>query len=613
MRNLVKIGVSIIILAIITIVYFCIHLPNSYSGYEGLFCTNDGVMYAETRAIAEEGRFDMTNYTRFATGDTSEVDGRHYPNKPIGASLAAVPLYYLGSFISSHIPNKIITGQFKTGNVAETPYRQGSRADYTAMAGSFTVAENADLENVEILVSKVDYPGPTQLELKIVPDDNGQPGKDLSDGALISHYQTKEGWDYLSIPYALALQKDTKYWLVLQPSRSVTMPTGSYNIMRNDTARPDVEPTDGAMKLNPDDNWFPTKEGPFFKLFSSRPVASSPVIADYEKDRITIFTTSLLATVSAVLSVFLIFKILFSFFKLSFYSSWLSAIIFAVGTINWKYSRVFFLHTFSVFLVLLALYLLFSITILKKQGYSRFIWLGLVLGFAVFTDYANTWFVTAVLIYLAILFLKKASLINGLKIFGAVLGGIVPSVIGIVLYHRSAFGAIFTTPYSYYADFPTFLERGLWFTRSHLSNWLVMLIGRPDALPTEEVYGIFYCVPVLVFAFVGLYFFYRHNRTSALLILGATLALIIFVSFFYCVYGGGSHDYRYALTAVALLMIPLGFFIEKFLSRQANRPTDILLRFVFWGAVFFSIGIHYSLITKLQAHTGLINILYYFN
>lgn len=609
MNKLVKICVSLIILTIVTVVYFQYRLPGVEEGHEGLYSTNDGVMYAETRALAEEGQSDMTAFTRFATGDTSAVGGRHYPNKPIGTSLAAVPFYYLGLGISEYVlpkTNKIMGGQFKTGNVATTPFRQDSAsANFAAYAGSF-IATGESLAKVQILVSKKGDPW-TNLTLGIVKDDEGKPGTDEIGDGWVQEFQTRATWRYLTVPCSAKLEVGQKYWLVIKPSSQPVNVDGGYNLMRNNAANPAIGPAEGSMKMNPGDDWFSVKEAPFFKLYADQPVPLTPTVADYEKDRVTIFATSLLATLAAILAVFLIFLILSAIFKLSFYSSWLAALIFAFGTVNWKYSGVLFCHTFSACLVLAALYLFFSITILKKEQTARLLSLGLILGFAVFTDYPNISFVAGVLVCLCIHYFWKKPLGRNLKNIGLVIGGLLPAVAGIMFYHHRAFGSILATSYKYYTDLPVFLDRALWFSQRHLTKFLQLIFCEPSTDQGAEIYGLLYCAPFLIFALAGLYLLYKKYRPGALLILMTVLALITFVLFLDCVYGGGTHDYRYLLNAVALLMIPLGFFIEKFLFRAANQPTDVLLRFLFWGTVIFAVLIHFALITSLQAHTELID------
>lgn len=61
--------VSISILGLVAAVYFIWHTPSIYMGYPGIYSTNDGVLYGETRALAEEHQFDMTSFTRFTDGD----------------------------------------------------------------------------------------------------------------------------------------------------------------------------------------------------------------------------------------------------------------------------------------------------------------------------------------------------------------------------------------------------------------------------------------------------------------------------------------------------------------------------------------------------------------
>lgn len=542
------------------------------------------------------------------------VGERHYPNKPIGTSLAGVPLYYAGALMADYyIPktNKIMAYQLsnKDNYLARMPRIDDSGVKNLLLAGSF-IATDENLEKVQIFVAKEGKP-PTSLVVKITKNKNDQPSSepDVGKAQIIPSYRIKENRDLFTVPYPAKLEKGEKYWLVIQSFMQVAGTDGCYKVSRGT-----VPSEAGAEAAEPDNEWHNVSQAPFFKIYSSTTVEPSAAIITYQKDRITIFAVSLLATIASILSIFFIFKILYHIFKLSFSASWLAAIAFAFGTLNWKYSRLFFSHALSVFLVLLALYLFLSIVILKRKNIFPFVLLGLALGFTLFVDYTNMLFVAGVLIYFIMYYLWSRSYRQLFRNLIWVVLGLIPSVIGILLYQLNAFGSIFATSYKYYTAFPMFLDKSLWFTKSHFDNLITLLfvgVGNPESQiyhQSDEVFGVFYSAPFLILAFVGLYYLFKRTKSIALMILGVVIAIITFVSFFHCVYGGGSHDYRYALVACVLLIIPLGFFIDKIICQRLARSWNLWWHLVFLGLLYYSIGIHFQLTTYLQAHTGLVNL-----
>lgn len=66
----------------------------------GITSSNDGSHYALTRAMAENGRFELPPFDNYAEGnDVAIVDGRLYSDRPPGTAVTAIPFYVLGGLL----------------------------------------------------------------------------------------------------------------------------------------------------------------------------------------------------------------------------------------------------------------------------------------------------------------------------------------------------------------------------------------------------------------------------------------------------------------------------------------------------------------------------------
>lgn len=586
---------SIIILVVVGLTYFFIPARDREGNFTFDSC-NDAVLFRETKALADYGRPDMSQTFQFLPGDTSFVDGRQYPNKPVGTSLMAVPFYYLGEFIARlQVPrqNHILDAKLNADKLLPLTAKPGM-ADATPVAAWPFSVKDSSLNSVGLAITytSLEKKPLYSLEVKIVFDNDGRPDQERVVGSphLVSAGEVVLGLGkYTPIPYQAELQPDQQYWLVVQ-AEADSLKHDEYYLLTVGQESPDQY---GLQKKMFGAEWEPLERAPFMVLESDPVVTPTTDALEYAELPYEIYATTFLSLLAAVFSVWLVFQILHQIFRLSFSASWLSALIFGFGTLIWRYSSFLFVHNLALCLVLLTLYLTWY-GLWRKKGWLWYLWPGLAAGYSVFVDYTNLFVVAGIGIYLIIISFRSLVPKEGLaRLGGYVLGG-VPSALAIAWYQWSAFGSPLATSYRYYPDFPLFLARSDWFKAPYWNNLWEMFFGR---LGIERMDGLFVAVPVVLLSLAGLVVWYRRQRGSALLILGIEIILLGFASFLLMVFGGGTKDYRYLLTAAGLFFLPLGFFIDQYICNRLARGWNLLLHIIFWfmaaGTIY--LNIYYTL------------------
>lgn len=581
---------SIIILAVVGLVYALIPARDREGSFTFDSC-NDAVLFRETKALADYARPDMSNIFQFLPGDTSFFKDRAYPNKPIGVSVTAVPFYQLAKLVS--IPyiekdNRVLDAKLNADKIIALNSKEDSPDHAPVVAWSFSVKDSS-LSRIGLALSytSLEKKPAYSLIIKIVPDHNGYPDptKVIGEPQSITAGQIVLGLGkYTPVPYQAELEPDRTYWLVVQAEESYQNYAEHYLI----TAGREHSQDYGWYQKALDDEWQPLERAPFMILESDRVVTPTVGAMEYRQLSWQIYAVTWLSLLAAVFSVWLIFQILHQVFRLSFSASWLSALVFAFGTLVWRYSSFLYVHNLALCLVLLTLYLTWH-GLDHKKSWLWYFWPGLAAGYSIFVDYTNLFVVAGIGIYLIVITIRSRVFKWGLaRLLGYILGCI-PSCLAIAWYQWSAFGSPLATSYRYYPDFPLFLARSDWFRTPYWHNVWEMFFGR---LGIERMDGVVVAVPVILLGLVGLVIWYRRQRGNALLALGIEIVLLGFASFLLMVFGGGTFDYRYLLTAVGLFFLPLGFFVDQFVCHRPARGWNLLFHLAFWLMVAWTISLN---------------------
>jgi len=220
------------------------------------------------------------------------------------------------------------------------------------------------------------------------------------------------------------------------------------------------------------------------------------------------------------------------------WSAALVAIAIAFGTIVFAYSTMFFAHVPS------ALFLLLAFVLLRDHPLLA----GAAAGIA-----GACFFLSAIA---AIFLLPLAWWYAPRKAALFVAGG-VPFAAALAVYQWICFGSPFTTP----------VERSISFTDQSL---FLGVFGKPRLEPLwnltfAEYRGLFYCSPILLFAFAGAVVMLRRRRFRAELLAIAAVVVLFFacVAAFNGWHGGAAFGPRYLLPIIPLLGIPMMFVAHR--------------------------------------------------
>ncbi len=279
-----------------------------------------------------------------------------------------------------------------------------------------------------------------------------------------------------------------------------------------------------------------------------------------------------------------------------------TVLLFALGTIHWKYSSVLFSHALSSFLVVLSVYLTFHMSIKGRGRPITYAFLGFVLGFSVLTEYSNA---LLILILLAYLYLtaRPQTWRGLLTCFGVLILGGLLSALFLTFYNYTNFGSPLRLSYTYAVNYPWAGSFATTFNFSLAQGLKGLLLGGTGEgwcdgpCPNQ---GLFRLSPILLLALPGWYLFYREARREALF----TALLFLGYLFLFArhrTFHGFTADGRYLTPFLGLLAIPMAYFVE-WLFALRSRPflrgalllVVLALFLLSMGNVFLHIGASYN-------------------
>jgi hypothetical protein len=264
---------------------------------------------------------------------------------------------------------------------------------------------------------------------------------------------------------------------------------------------------------------------------------------------VTIFTSCIFSALTALL----VYKIS-KYFTENQNHSILITLIYALATLAFPNALVFIEHTLATFFLFLSFFLLIKAKKEKIKDKKTFFLMGIFSGVSVVISFEGFLFPIFLLVYL-FSFEKNKSFIY---IFGFILG-----ILCFLLYNYVIFGNIFEISQTY-LNFPSQFGTSYELTKI---NYLEKVMNRLNNKTTLSLYlsflfspyrGLFFYYPILLLAFLGLYYMRKENREEAIFI------LILFI--FQSVYlfsiipynlGGISFGIRHYLSLVPFLTLPI--------------------------------------------------------
>ncbi|MEA1928598.1 MAG: hypothetical protein U9N73_10360, partial [Candidatus Auribacterota bacterium] len=219
-------------------------------------------------------------------------------------------------------------------------------------------------------------------------------------------------------------------------------------------------------------------------------------------------------------------------------------LIYALGTLAFPFSTVFYGHQLAASVSIISFYILLKLkTGGGKESYLLLLLSGFLAGYAFLSDYPAGISMVLLGIYALIVLRRKSAIIPWM------IGVALP--VGFFLYYNNVcFGSPFVSSYSLHQ------------TYSHSKGLLGITWPALDALwgiTFSSYRGIFYQSPVLLFALPGFYLFHRRREYRAEF--GLSLLVVLGFFFFNSGYaywdGVGSVGPRFLIPAIPFLILPL--------------------------------------------------------
>lgn len=294
------------------------------------------------------------------------------------------------------------------------------------------------------------------------------------------------------------------------------------------------------------------------------------------------------------LGVIMVFGISFLLFS-DFNPSYLTAVLYGLGTLNWKYSSTFCRHSPHVFFLLLSIFLLIKL-LQNKNNMFNYILLSISLAFSVFIDPTSILFsVVCVIFALIKISIKQFDLfkiINYLFIFGLITFLI---NIPIFFYNQTIFDNALNSAWSKQARNNWLADKSVTFGTPFIPSFFTNLFSpnkpiqpsvfssyfltNPQVAEEQGLYyastyqykGIFFQSPYLFLIFLS-FFLMKKKKTWIILFFLAVVSCIM--QFHYLVfYSPNSYDTRFFLPVTAIFSILVTPFIIYIFKRSVLSKT----------------------------------------
>ena len=260
--------------------------------------------------------------------------------------------------------------------------------------------------------------------------------------------------------------------------------------------------------------------------------------------------TLLIIGIPSALGAVLLYWITGIFKDITIRSRVMVALIYALGTLAFPFSTIFYGHQLAASASIAA----FFILLMMKEGRWRessllLILSGFLSGYGFISDYPAGISMVLLAVYALVILKRKSGMISWL------IGVSIP-IVFILYYNYTCFGSPLVSSYSLHQ------------TYSHSKGLLGIAWPTLDALwgiTFSSYRGIFYQSPVLLLSFPGFYLLYRRreNRAEFGLFLMIVLGFFFFNSGYAYWDGVGSVGARFLIPAIPFLVLPLSRSIKR--------------------------------------------------
>jgi hypothetical protein len=298
-------------------------------------------------------------------------------------------------------------------------------------------------------------------------------------------------------------------------------------------------------------------------------------LAPYPQNTFAPLLPALLGTLSVVL-VYLIAERL----GFSATSAFLTALVYAFCTLNWRYSTMLFSHVPGAFFVLLATYIVLRVGREPALSRAPYFFLGLILGYGAVVEYVSLILVPAFFAYLLVKSLRQKAVEPFVHVrrFVLVLLGLMVGILPLLVYNAVCFGSPFKTAYSFHASFS-------WAHSFKETFSTPLFVGLHGLLFGLSTHGLLRDSPIIWLGLVGYFYLWRSGRRAeTFLFAAAFLPAFCLLAKHHSYYGGGTMDTRYIFFITPFLVIPIAATAER--VRETIQSRSYAYFPVQWGIAF---------------------------
>lgn len=326
----------------------------------------------------------------------------------------------------------------------------------------------------------------------------------------------------------------------------------------------------------------------FYSAANWLPASPAPLPTRHDAGNPRLVFLMLLPSWAGAGTVVLLYALMRSL-ALSRAASLTAALMFALGTVHWKYSSVLFSHALSSFLVMLSLFLAIHIARQKDSHWANRLLLGFILGFSVLVEYSNGLLVLIIIVHL---FWQRRPFSSSklATLLGPLVAGGVLSAAFLAFYNNANFGSPFRLSYAYAINYPWASSFSTTFNYPIAAGLRALLVwGSGDGWCDGTCYnqGIFLISPLLLLAIPGWTFYWRKAKSACIL---TTAVFLVYLLLFakHRTSHGFTADGRYLVPFLSLAAIPIGFFFAWLFALWRRPVWQALLLFLSYGLFFIS-------------------------
>ncbi len=327
-------------------------------------------------------------------------------------------------------------------------------------------------------------------------------------------------------------------------------------------------------------------------VYAASQVLPPPLVqlrSKHDPDNSRLVYALLVPVIAASVTAIILFWILRAHFALPLWSSVLTTLAFAFGTMTWKYGSLLYSHATSGLAVMAAVALLLRSQTCEVSKTSQ-VFLGLLLGLSVLMEYTNIVFV-ALVGFFWLTGLPDYGIINSpyrqRQIILFAIGGLLPALF-LMWYNTVNFGGPLKLS-TFNADTTRWPQNLSFLTDFATPIW----VGLPAMLfYGSDNQGLFWLAPISLLGLLGLKGMWARSRRESILVIGVFVAMLLLFSTS-TTFNPYTNDGRYITPFLGLWFVAVGFGISWMQSRIQSAPTNFLISFfsplIIYGLLFLSV------------------------